>query len=215
MGLSRDFGTKNEYTLFSYRPDIVVVIHETLGIIFVLEVKKPEKNSEESRAPHRKPRKASRAVKRVKYEAGVFDSELVAGQVFDHLQGMINLEKATPFAILTTFDQAVLVWTPPGKSDDIIKEELEKFETNEPEVPTPSSPKASGESKKNSSFDPHETPVQLKRQSDVEEDMEDEVPTFSESELPREVYFSPVYKGKNIIPLLTIAIRCRAKAAAA
>jgi hypothetical protein len=44
--------------------------------------------------------------------------------------------------------------------------------------------------------------VQLKRQSDVEEDMEDEVATFSESELPRELYYSPVYKGKNNIPLL-------------
>jgi hypothetical protein len=175
MGLSMEFGTRNEYTLFSYRPDIVAVIHKTLGIILLVEVKMPEKDPEESRAPRRKPREASRAAKRVKDEAGLFDSELVAGQVFDYLQGMMNLGNATPFAILTTFDEAALVWTPSGKSDAIIKEELEKFEAT------------------------YETPVQLKRQSNV----------------PREVYYSPVYTGKNIIPLLMIAIRCGAKAAAA
>jgi hypothetical protein len=129
---------------------------------------------------------------------------------------MISLRNATPFAILTTFDQAALVWTSSGKSDDIIKEELEKFETNDRrEVSAPSSPKASGESKKKSSPDPYETLVQLKRQSEVEEYTKDEVATFSESESPREVCYSPIYKGKNIIPLLMIAIRCGANAAGA
>ncbi len=72
----------------------MVVIHKTLGIILIVEVKKPEKDIEESRAP-RRPRKASSAAKRVKEEQGVFESEFVAGQVYDHLQGMINLGNAT------------------------------------------------------------------------------------------------------------------------
>jgi hypothetical protein len=57
-----------------------------------------------------------RAPKRLKDEESVFGSERVAGQIFDYLQGMINLGNATPFAVLITFDQAALVWAPSSES---------------------------------------------------------------------------------------------------
>jgi hypothetical protein len=99
--------------------------------------------------------------KRVKDMKLVFSIEnLSQGTKYSTIAGDDEFGNATPFAILTTFDQAALVWLPSGESDDIIKEELEKFQTNEPEAPAPSSPKASGENKKNSSPDPHEIPVQ-------------------------------------------------------
>jgi hypothetical protein len=102
---------------------------------------------------------------------------------------------------------------------DILKEQLEKFaNAQEPKVHAPSSPKASGVNKKKSSPDLHEKPVQLKRQRGGEEDVVDggdDLAMASDSDLPREVCYSPVYKGKNIMSLLMIAIRCGAKAAAA
>lgn len=77
--LYRHFGVENEFSAFAYRPDIVVVSHDTRGIILVIEVKKPGLE--------------------------VFRSPDVGGQVYDYLVGQLLTGTTAPFAVLTTYDE--------------------------------------------------------------------------------------------------------------
>jgi hypothetical protein len=77
--LLHEFCVENEFSIFSYRPDIIVVSHSTKGIIFVVEVKKPG--------------------------VGVFTSREVGGQVYDYLVGSLLSGVAAPFAVLSSYDE--------------------------------------------------------------------------------------------------------------
>lgn len=82
LGLDELLEIEPELSVFSYRPDIIVVTHSTLGIILVVEVKKPG--------------------------ADVFTSHSVAGQVYDYLVGMLGMGIARPFVVLTTYEEMVI-----------------------------------------------------------------------------------------------------------
>jgi hypothetical protein len=79
LDLYDDFGVECEYAMFSLRPDIVVVSRGAKGIVLVIEVKKPG--------------------------VGVFDSHEVGGQLFDYLVGQLLSGVATPFAVLSSYDE--------------------------------------------------------------------------------------------------------------
>ena len=64
LGVDDVLIVRPEISLFSYRPDIIVVTHSNFGIILTVEVKKPG--------------------------AAVFTSHSVAGQVYDYLVGMLG-----------------------------------------------------------------------------------------------------------------------------
>jgi len=51
LDLSEDFLVESEFSIFSYRPDVVVVSHSMLGVILVVEVKKPGVEVFTSHAP--------------------------------------------------------------------------------------------------------------------------------------------------------------------
>jgi hypothetical protein len=71
-----------EISLFSYRLDILVVMHKCIGIVLVVEVKKPGLE--------------------------VFTSHSVAGQVYDHLVGMLVRGVSRPFVVLSSYDRMVI-----------------------------------------------------------------------------------------------------------
>ena len=82
LGLADLFEVRPDISVFSYRPDIVVVFHEKLGVILVVEVKKPGDV--------------------------VFTSHSVAGQTYDYLVGNLGSGTSCPFAVLSCYDQMVI-----------------------------------------------------------------------------------------------------------
>jgi hypothetical protein len=62
-----------EMTIFSLRPNLIVVMHPALGVILVVEVKNPGEK--------------------------VFTSKHIAGQCYDYLKGMVRLGHSTPFVV--------------------------------------------------------------------------------------------------------------------
>ena len=94
LDLSEDFLVESEFAIFSYRPDIVVVSHSMLGIILIVEVKKPG--------------------------VEVFTSHEPGGQVYDYLLGNLLAGVSHPFAVLTTYDEMVIAHL----DDDVSKEIL-------------------------------------------------------------------------------------------
>jgi hypothetical protein len=225
MGLAQSCDSKLEYTLFSYRPDIVIVFHKFMGIILIVEVKKPEKDFQINVSCRRQRKAKSIATKKLRETPGVFDGELVAGQVFDYLKGVINMGNATPFAVLTTYDRAVLAWidSPTGNSAELLRKKLSSLGQTETVLPNSCPPKTAtpvrGVQEKvttKTSPDPAErqiflglSVVQEEEGSTIPDDEEDQSDTeMEDSDIPRIVNYSPVYKEKNIVPLLVLAIRC-------
>ena len=95
----RDFlEVQPEISVFSYRPDIIVVSHSTLGIILVVEVKKPGKD--------------------------VFTSHSVAGQVYDYLVGMLGMGITCPMVVLTTYEEMVIAHLNDGGHARTLMEEV-------------------------------------------------------------------------------------------
>jgi hypothetical protein len=141
MGLSAEFRVKLECSLFSFRPDLVVVFHKFLGVVLVIEVKKPERSANESvdSSPAAIPQRgaAYQANKKFKETEGLFDGQLVAGQMFDYLKGMVNMGNATPFAVLITFDSMVITWIDSVDSDKLLAEELRKLSQPQLSPPPP------------------------------------------------------------------------------
>ena len=82
LGMEEDLLVRPEISVFSYRPDVIVVTHSTVGIILVVEVKKPGTD--------------------------VFSSHSVAGQVYDYLVGLLGMGVAVPFVVLTTYEEMVI-----------------------------------------------------------------------------------------------------------
>lgn len=97
QGLFQHFGVENEFSIFSYRPDIIIVSHNLKGIILVIEVKKPGLE--------------------------VFTSHEVAGQKYDYLIGELLSGVSTPIGVLTSYDEMCIAFLDDdeGKSLDILK----------------------------------------------------------------------------------------------
>ena len=72
----------SEMSIFSLRPDLIVVMHPTLGLVLVVEVKNPGEV--------------------------VFTSNHIAGQIYDYLKGKQRQGHATPFVVLTSFDKMAI-----------------------------------------------------------------------------------------------------------
>jgi hypothetical protein len=140
IGLSKKLGTRTKYTLFSYRPDVIVVFHRTKGKVLVVEVKKPEKEVKPEVAERMQQKRdaktsANEANKKTKETEGVFDCEKVACQIYDHLRGLVNMGNATPFGVLTTMDKACLTWISSRKSDAMLIKELEGLAHSTKKIP--------------------------------------------------------------------------------
>ena len=82
LGLASDLTVRPDISLFSDRPDSVVVTHSVWGIILVVEVKK--------------------------LGMDVFTSHSVGGQIYDHLVGMLVRGVSRPLAVLSSYEQMVI-----------------------------------------------------------------------------------------------------------
>jgi hypothetical protein len=103
LGLSDVLTVRPEISLFSYRPDIIVVTHSSFGVILILEVKKPGED--------------------------VFTSHSVAGQVYDYLLGMLGIGISRSFAVLSTYEEMVMAHLDDeGKSQELIKKVAGKMD---------------------------------------------------------------------------------------
>jgi hypothetical protein len=216
-GAIKKLGTRTEYTLFSYRPDIIVVFHHTKGIVLVVEVKKPEKAIEPEVAERTPPKRAANtsaneANKRIKESEGVFNGVKVAGQMYDYLKGMMNMGNATPFGLLTTMDKACLTWISSVKSDAMLKEELEGMATGTGDIPATLTKSVEIPPATTSTPNPKETVIYLGGSS-AEPLSENQNVEAEGDAANRSVSYSSVYEGSNLVPIFVLAIRCGLKAA--
>ena len=102
MGIEDYLMVRPEISVFSYRPDVIVV-QSTMGIVLVVKVKKPGTD--------------------------VFTSHSVAGQVYDYLVGLLGMGVAYPFVILTTYEEMVIAHLDDaGKSRALMQEVAEVME---------------------------------------------------------------------------------------
>eukprot|EP00978_Attheya_sp_CCMP212_P038568 scaffold192250_cov49-Attheya_sp.AAC.1 len=114
MGLEYDCKVRLELSVFSLRPDIIVLHHTSLGILLIIQIKKPD-------TPGSK-------------QDSVFNSPKVAGQLFDYLMGMYNLVNATPFAVLSTYKHMTIAWLDTPRSNEIMQQQVAAF-SSQPVLP--------------------------------------------------------------------------------
>jgi len=96
LGLWGELGVETEWSVFAYRPDIVVVSHCVHGFVLVVEVKKPGRQ--------------------------VFESHEVGGQVYDYLVGNLATGISCPFAVLSSYDEMCIAYLDDnGKSRKILE----------------------------------------------------------------------------------------------
>jgi hypothetical protein len=72
MTCHQSFQVFCEVTIFSLRPDLIMVMHPSLGVILVVKVKNPGEK--------------------------VFTSKHIAGQIYDYLKGMVRRGHSTPLS---------------------------------------------------------------------------------------------------------------------
>jgi hypothetical protein len=101
LGLYGELGVETLWSVFAYRPDILVVNHSVHGFVLVVEVKKP--GSE------------------------VFVSREVGGQVYDYLVGNLATGVSCPFAVLSSYDKMCIAYL---NDDDKSRESLERNAKN-------------------------------------------------------------------------------------
>ena len=205
LDLYDDFAVESEYSIFSLRPDIVVVSHIGKGIVLVIEIKKPGD--------------------------GVFESHEVGGQVFDYLVGELLSGVNTPFAVLSCYDEMCIAHLDDGGasreildrnasqlSEDVDTDILASFgivghdskqSPNRSELESaPSRPP----SKLNRVFGQSEPPVDVGGSDGDEEEEENNVeekPTNDEDEdWGRAVIYTQTFTGESAIKALVLAIRC-------
>ncbi len=87
-----------EMSIFSLRPDLVIIQHSEHGIVLIIEVKMPGDN--------------------------LMKSEHIAGQVADYLMGMTCPGNQRPFVLLSSYDKACLCHLMP---DDVEGQNLRKY----------------------------------------------------------------------------------------
>ena len=185
LDLSEDFLVEPEFAIFSYRPDIVVVRHSTLGIILVVKVKKPG--------------------------AEVFTSHETGGQVYDYLLGNLLAGVSHPFAVLSTYNEMVIAHLNDDVSEEILRSNVENLGfdfpqtvldllqlTEEDEEKVQKTQQGSPASKLNRIF------AHAERKSDQLSDG-----GYSDDEdYSRAVIYTQPFHGTDIMKALILAIRC-------
>jgi hypothetical protein len=198
LGLYDDFAVENEYSIFSLRPDIVVVSHSGRGIILVVEVKKPGN--------------------------GVFESHGVAGQVFDYLVGELLAGNAAPFAVLSCYDEMCIAHLDDGGvsrniltenagrlSSDIEPETLAAFGVGGDGNKKPSQ-QSSPPSKLNRVFNEGKPSSGEARAGGTEG--KDDGESSDDEDWNRAVVYTQTFHGEQAIKTLALAIRCGLQAVA-
>jgi hypothetical protein len=192
LDLSEDFLVESEFSVFSFRPDIVVVSHGLFGIILVIEVKKPG--------------------------VDVLTSHEPAGQVYDYLLGNLLSGVSCPFAVLTTYDEMVIAHLDDDDSKNILRSNALNLSADFPQVVLDAlelgesekgqkkqDQQDSPESKLNRIFDDQIKPeVILGDDIEIEEEDADD----GDEEYSRAVIYSQPFRGKEIMKALLLAIRC-------
>mmetsp|Transcript_15489 Transcript_15489/g.22443 ORF Transcript_15489/g.22443 Transcript_15489/m.22443 type:complete len:537 (-) Transcript_15489:350-1960(-) len=195
LDLSEDFLVESEFSVFSYRPDIVVVSHSLFGIILVIEVKKPA--------------------------VDVFTSHEPAGQVYDHLLGNLLSGVSCPFAVLTTYDEMVIAHLDNHDSKSILKSNALDLHADLPQVVLDAlelgeskegkkkqDQQDSPKSKLNRVFDHQINADILGDDIEIEEENSDDDDDDDDDEYNRAVIYSQPFRGKEIMKALLLAIRC-------
>ncbi|KAL3915919.1 MAG: hypothetical protein SGILL_005420 [Bacillariaceae sp.] len=84
-----------DMTIFSLKPDVIVVVHPQLGVVLMVEVKNPRE--------------------------GLFTSKHITGQVYDHLKGMERLGHTTPFVVVASYEEMAFASLEGGKNREYRK----------------------------------------------------------------------------------------------
>ena len=191
LGLLYDCKVRMELSVFSLRPDIIVLHHKKLGILLVVEVKKPD-------TPGSK-------------QPSVFEAPKVGGQLFDYLMGMYNMGNATPFGILSTYEFMTIAWLNTPRSNEIMAQQSLSFSS----APILEREKSNEEAEPNGSPSPLPTervvPSYVFPTSSVEQNDSRTEPI--EDDFPREILYSPRYKYDEALKATVLALRCGLEAA--
>ena len=208
LDLSEDFLVESEFAIFSYRPDIVVVSHSMLGIILVVEVKKPG--------------------------AEVFTSHEPGGQVYDYLLGNLLAGVSHPFAVLTTYDEMVIAHLEDNVSKEILRSNVDNLGCDFPDevlnlLQLTGGEKSEGspESKLNKVFECTGSSSEENSDGSDDEDVDyeggddeggddeggddeggDDEDSDEDENYKRAVVYTPTFHGTEIMKALILAIRC-------
>lgn len=196
-----EYDVHYEVSLFSFGPDIVVIRHKAVGISLVLKVKKPGSN--------------------------VFTSEEVAGQVNTYGMGLLSSGIVAPFVILSSYDGMCITF--PKRCLEACVEIMNKNIDNlgspfaDPlgtvEVQAFSDLTQVFSATSTSEEDAGNAPLVRGGGNGDESDedagnapaaegWDDEDDEFDEDYEPPSVVYSQLFKGRDVVPALILAIRC-------
>ena len=187
-----------EVSLFSFRPDIVVIHHQDVGIALVVEVKKPGKD--------------------------VFTSQEVAGQVNTYGMGQLSSGIPAPFVILSSYDGMCITFPKRclAACEQIMNKNIRGFSSpyEDPvasmEVQDLSKLEQVFSALSASEADAKQSSMKSDDENDDDKDEEDENNEYDETDdgesdedyEPPCVVYSQVFKGKDIVPALIFVLRC-------
>ena len=195
LGLESVLSVRPEISLFSYRPDIVVVMHKCFGIVLVVEVKKPGHE--------------------------VFTSPSVGGQVYDYLVGMLAGGVSRPFVVLSSYDRMVIAHLDDGgMSKEVLERVAGGIESDWTEEMAfleggngqPNESQASGSplSKLNAVVSDQNMPSASDGPSESSEDNNDDGESDDE-DWNRSLCYTNVVERVDVLQGMVLAIRCGIK----
>lgn len=200
LGLWGELGVESEWSVFAYRPDIVVVSHSVHGFVLVVKVKKPG--------------------------CEVFVSHEVGGQVYDYLVGNLAIGVSCPFAVLSSYDEMCIAYLDDNGTSrevlernaknlglavdqDIMNKFIVPIDTDKGNSDNGLSTRdepivaASPQSKLNRVFDFDDNAGDGKVQEDDEDEDRDDDPDYE-----RRICYTQTFGREDAMKVLTLAIRC-------
>lgn len=186
---SNEYTVHYEVSLFSFRPDIVVIHRQAVGIALVIEVKKPGND--------------------------VFTSQEVAGQVNTYGMGQLSSGIVAPFVILSSYDGMCIAFPKLclEACEQIINKNIQNFSS--PFADPAAGMKAPDDlSKLEQVFSTMTTSDEAKGAPSVgkgegeneDDDMDDD--ESDEDYVPPCIVYSQVFTGKDVVPAFILALRC-------
>jgi hypothetical protein len=195
MTCHQSFQVFCEVTIFSLRPDLIVVMHPNLGVILVVEVKNPGEK--------------------------VFTSKHIAGQIHDYLKGMVRLGHSTPFVVLCSYEEMVfarLTGTDPDReyreivenSKELLKNASGKHKDSIAAVEKKPSTSPAGKGIKNKDASEPWIPDSPKPPEPGEEEDEDAAAAKDDDEKDQNpvIAYSQVFCRANVFKAMILAIEC-------
>jgi hypothetical protein len=179
LGLPQEVLAHLEITLYTLRPDMVVVLRHEGRMIFVIEVKSPGKENE------------------------VFSSENTGGQIWSYLHAMKQLGNDLPMGAIMTYNKIALVTLEDCGTNEAHKELLQH--TSEV-LSTGIIPERKAPANKIDCKAPRVSPIRHHKKISDTVLTQKAASEFDENIVIRDIFYSKVYKDGEVFPSLLQAL---------